>query len=49
MGGIGSAILGVLADHYGIPFVFQVCSYLPLIGLLTAFLPDLRAHRSPKS
>ncbi len=42
MGGIGSAILGVLADHFGIRFVFQICSYLPLIGLLTAFLPDLR-------
>ena len=41
MGGIGSAVLGVLADHYGIGFVFQVCSFLPLIGLLTAFLPNL--------
>jgi FSR family fosmidomycin resistance protein-like MFS transporter len=41
MGGIGSAVLGALADHHGIPFVFQVCSYLPLIGLLTALLPNL--------
>ena len=41
MGGIGSAVLGVLADRHGIPFVFQICSYLPLIGLLTALLPDL--------
>ncbi|MDQ3120237.1 MAG: MFS transporter [Verrucomicrobiota bacterium] len=41
MGGIGSAVLGVLADRSGIPFVFQVCSYLPLIGLLTALLPNL--------
>jgi FSR family fosmidomycin resistance protein-like MFS transporter len=41
MGGIGSAILGILADHYGIRFVFHICSYLPLIGLLTAFLPSL--------
>ncbi|HJT81791.1 MAG TPA: MFS transporter [Chthoniobacterales bacterium] len=41
MGGIGSAVLGSLADHYGIDFVFQICSYLPLIGLLTAFLPNL--------
>lgn len=41
MGGIGSAVLGALADRHGIPFVFQICSYLPLIGLLTAFLPDL--------
>src|SRR4051812_10762958 len=41
MGGIGSAVLGTLADRYGINFVFQICSYLPLIGLLTAFLPNL--------
>lgn len=41
MGGIGSAVLGALADRHGIPFIFQICSYLPLIGLLTAFLPDL--------
>ncbi|HKP04307.1 MAG TPA: MFS transporter [Chthoniobacterales bacterium] len=41
LGGIGSAVLGALADHHGVSFVFQVCSYLPLIGLLTAFLPDL--------
>jgi FSR family fosmidomycin resistance protein-like MFS transporter len=47
MGGIGSAILGVLADHYGIPFVFRICSYLPLIGCLTAFLPDLSRARKP--
>ncbi len=41
MGGIGSAVLGALADRHGIPFVFQICSYLPLIGLLTALLPNL--------
>jgi MFS transporter, FSR family, fosmidomycin resistance protein len=41
MGGIGSAVLGTVADHYGIQFVFHICSYLPLIGLLTAFLPSL--------
>jgi MFS transporter, FSR family, fosmidomycin resistance protein len=41
MGGIGSAVLGGLADHTSINFVFLVCSFLPLIGLLTAFLPDL--------
>jgi MFS transporter, FSR family, fosmidomycin resistance protein len=47
MGGIGSAILGVVADHYGIPFVFRICSYLPLIGCLTAFLPNLSRAREP--
>jgi MFS transporter, FSR family, fosmidomycin resistance protein len=41
MGGIGSAALGRLADHTSINFVFLVCSFLPLLGLLTAFLPDL--------
>jgi FSR family fosmidomycin resistance protein-like MFS transporter len=40
LGGIGSAVLGALADRKGIQFVFQVCSYLPLIGL-TALLPNL--------
>jgi FSR family fosmidomycin resistance protein-like MFS transporter len=47
MGGIGSAILGVVADHYGIPSVFRIGSYLPLIGCLTAFLPDLSRSRKP--
>lgn len=41
MGGIGSALLGNLADYTSINFVFQVCAFLPLIGLLTGFLPDL--------
>jgi FSR family fosmidomycin resistance protein-like MFS transporter len=45
MGGVGSAALGRLADHTSINFVFLVCSFLPLIGLLTAFLPNLsRRH-----
>ncbi|HUR57062.1 MAG TPA: MFS transporter [Opitutaceae bacterium] len=41
MAGIGSALLGKLADHTSIDYVFHVCSFLPLIGLLTAFLPNL--------
>ncbi|MDB6147923.1 MAG: major facilitator superfamily 1, partial [Spartobacteria bacterium] len=49
MGGIGSAVLGLLADRYGIPFVFHICSYLPLIGLLTAFLPNLEKSKKPLS
>lgn len=46
MAGIGSAVLGQLADHTSVMFVFQVCSYLPLLGLLTGFLPELeqRVH-----
>src|SRR5437764_3210431 len=45
LGGIGSAVLGALADHRGIPYVFHICSYLPLIGLLTAVLPNLETRR----
>ncbi len=41
MGGIGAALLGKLADSTSIEFVYKVCSYLPLIGLLTGFLPDI--------
>ncbi len=44
MAGIASAILGKLADSTSILFVIQICSYLPLIGLLTAFLPNLKNH-----
>ncbi|MBL8580770.1 MAG: MFS transporter [Rhizobiaceae bacterium] len=44
-GGIGAAVLGVVADHRGIDFVFRVCSFLPLFGLLTIFLPDMKAVR----
>jgi len=41
MAGIGSALLGKLADLTSIGYVFYVCSFLPLIGLLTGFLPNL--------
>jgi FSR family fosmidomycin resistance protein-like MFS transporter len=42
LGGIGAAVLGVVADHFGIVFVYQVCAFLPLLGLLAVFLPDVR-------
>ena len=42
MAGIGSAVLGALADRTSIEHVFYLCSFLPLIGLLTAFLPNVR-------
>ena len=45
MGSIGAAVLGRLADHLGITLVYQLCAFLPLIGLLTGFLPNL--HRQP--
>ncbi|MGH2646941.1 MAG: MFS transporter, partial [Ginsengibacter sp.] len=46
MGGIGSAVLGILADHTSIDFVFKVCAFLPLIGLITGFLPDIGGRKS---
>jgi FSR family fosmidomycin resistance protein-like MFS transporter len=42
LGGVGAAVLGVLADATSIGFVYKVCSFLPALGLLAAFLPDLR-------
>lgn len=47
--GSASALLGRLADHTSIFFVYQVCGFLPLIGLLTAFLPDLERPAAARS
>ena len=46
MGGIGAAVLGQLADSHGVAFVYQLCAYLPLLGLTTALLPDVRSAKS---
>ncbi len=43
--GIGSALLGRLADHTSIGHVFQVSAFFPLLGLLTAFLPEVEPRR----
>jgi len=48
MGGLGAALLGELADARGIEYVYKVCAYLPAIGLLTVFLPNLH-HRTAKA
>ena len=48
MGGIGAALLGQLADRTSIGFVYQMCAFLPAIGLITAFLPDLERSRFVK-
>jgi FSR family fosmidomycin resistance protein-like MFS transporter len=40
LGGIGAAALGKIADSAGVVTVFAICSYLPLLGILTAFLPS---------
>jgi len=49
LGGIGSALLGELVDLTSLKFVYQLCSYLPAIGILTAFLPNLEPARSRPS
>lgn len=43
MGGLGAAVLGVVADHSSINTVYQICAYLPLLGILTVLLPENRA------
>jgi FSR family fosmidomycin resistance protein-like MFS transporter len=49
MGGIGAAVLGLLADRYGIEVVYRVCAFLPLLGLFAAFLPDVRPPEAMQS
>ncbi len=49
MGGIAAAVLGVIADMKGIDFVFHICSYLPLLGLLTVFLPNMKEARKAQA
>ena len=44
IGGLGAAVLGKLADHTSIAFVYQVCSFLPAIGLLAVFLPKMPGY-----
>lgn len=46
LAGIGAAVLGKLADLWGIVAIYRLCAFLPLIGLLAVFLPDLR-HPAP--
>ncbi len=46
MGGIGAAVLGYVADRTSIELVYQICAFLPLLGILTAFLPNLEQKQS---
>jgi len=48
MGGIGSALLGNLADKTSILHVFHICSFLPLIGIITGFLPNIEGSKKRK-
>ncbi|GEN72549.1 MFS transporter [Chryseobacterium lathyri] len=45
MGGIGSAVLGALADDTSIEYVFKICAFLPLMGIITAFLPNIKGRK----
>ena len=46
MGGLGAAALGLLADARGIAFVYSVCAFLPLLGMIAILLPNVTAPRS---
>lgn len=45
MGGLGAAVLGIVADIRGIDYVYGICAFLPALGLLTVFLPDMKQAR----
>lgn len=49
LGGIAAAILGMLAESYGVEAVYRMCSFLPLVGLLTYFLPRLEQPKPTTS
>lgn len=42
MGALGSAILGIVIDETSVTYVYQICSFLPLIGVVAVFLPNLK-------
>jgi FSR family fosmidomycin resistance protein-like MFS transporter len=46
MGGLGAAVLGYIADLTSIDYVYRLCSFLPLLGLLTVFLPNMHAAKA---
>lgn len=45
MGGLGSAVLGKIADAASIEYVFKICAFLPLIGIITGFLPNIEGRK----
>ena len=49
MGGVGAAVLGWLADMYSITTIYQVCAFLPVIGLLAAFLPNIEKRAAARA
>lgn len=49
MGGLGSAVLGKLADATSVAYVFKVCAFLPLLGIITGFLPNIEQPKRAKA
>jgi MFS transporter, FSR family, fosmidomycin resistance protein len=49
MGGIGAAVLGGVADRYGVEFVYRLCAFLPLLGTIAIFLPNIQRHSSDRN
>ena len=49
MGGMGAAVLGNVADHWGINSVYEICSFLPLLGLFAVFLPNIKTNTIKKT
>lgn len=47
VGGIASAVLGDLADTYGIEMIYKVCAYMPLLGIVACLLPSLKGGKLP--
>ena len=45
LGGLGAAVMGYIADFKGINFIYQLCSFLPALGLVAWFLPNLEKNR----
>lgn len=45
MGGLGSAVLGKLADITSVGYVFKICAFLPLIGIITGLLPNIEQRK----
>jgi FSR family fosmidomycin resistance protein-like MFS transporter len=43
--GIAAAILGNVADVHGIEYVYKFCAYMPLLGFVAIFLPNVKARR----
>jgi MFS transporter, FSR family, fosmidomycin resistance protein len=46
IGGIGAAVLGAVADQHGIEYVYKICAYLPLLGVVAAFLPNIERRKN---